>query len=382
MPNKILFTTALIAASALSMTVQAQESSIILTSTAIGQNFDYPTGTEEIETAVGELDVVVETAVFFKNTELIGFDTLDGQTFFGVLAPIRMRYKANEKVTFEVGAVLGQNFGDDDGLDIIEPLVRIAVEPTEDVHIIAGTLLPTHASHQALFDDTNKFQDLAEQGFQFRVNKNYFKQDSWINWRIREGDIRAEEFEIGNVSQVRLFDDVLRLDGQFHYAHAGGQISESRRVDDNYAGLLGASVGVGNALGWDTIEDVRLRGAAIFSSENTKDAPSTDGDGWEVGANVDLRVSDSTLVRLDASYYSGEDLNAQRGDALYRFDDYGQLGAAAVWNFGPNMNIEFGAAYQRSDGPGTGEGDLDNWTANINFTYGTAFLTNAFKARR
>jgi hypothetical protein len=65
---------------------------------------------------------------FLKNLELIGFEEqtgIDGETFIGFFAPVRGRYRAHESLSFELGAVLGQNFGDDDELDIAEPLVRL-----------------------------------------------------------------------------------------------------------------------------------------------------------------------------------------------------------------------------------------------------------------
>ncbi|MEQ9315251.1 MAG: hypothetical protein RLN72_05320, partial [Henriciella sp.] len=313
----------------------AQEHSIIENSTVIGQNFGVPTGAlGQPETPVGDVDLVVEAAVFAKNLELIDLGALEGETLIGAIIPLRARYRASENITFEFGAVLAQNFGDEDSLEPVEPLVRIIAEPADNIFVIGGTILPTHWSHQALFDDNNKFRDTTEQGLQFRVDRDQIKHESWINWRVREGVFDAEEFEISTATQLRFFDDTVRLDGQVHWTHAGGQISLSDRVDNNFVGLIGASVGASELFGLEAVEDVRIGAAALFSSDDTRQTDPEEGSGYEISGEMILRTSDRTKVRLHAAYFDGEDFFSRRGDPLYNFEDYAQLGAAGVWQFG------------------------------------------------
>lgn len=353
----------------------AQEHSHISDSTVIGQNYGYASGTPgQEETPIGEFDLVLETAVFIKNLELIDLGTLEGETLIGAIAPLRARYRASERVTFEIGAVLAQNFGDEDSLETIEPLIRIVAEPTDDMFVIAGTILPTHWSHQALFDDNNKFRDTTEQGFQFRVNNDVFKHDSWINWRVREGVFDAEEFEIGTASQLRLLEDKVRLDLQGHWTHAGGQISLSPRVDNNFAVMAGGSVGTGPLYDYDLIEDARLGAQAFFSSDDTRTTDPEEGSGWEIDGELILAPSETSKVRLHAAYFNGSDYFSRRGDPLYNFDDYAQLGASGLWRVGENVNLEVGAVAQQNDG-------TTNWTALINLTFGTAFTFDGIRPR-
>lgn len=352
----------------------AQEYSIIEDSTVIGQNYGFVSGTPgQDETPIGEFDFVLETAVFVKNLELIDL-TIEGETLIGAIAPLRARYRASENVTFEIGAVLAQNFGDEDSLETIEPLIRVVAEPSDNIFVIAGTILPTHWSHQALFDDNNKFRDTTEQGFQFRVNNDVFKHDSWINWRVREGVFDAEEFEIGSASQLRLFEDALRLDLQGHWTHAGGQISLSPRVDNNFAIMAGGSYGTGPWYDFEMVEDARLGAHAFFSSDDTRFTNPEEGSGWEVDGELILAPSDTSKVRLHASYFDGSDYFSRRGDPLYNFEDYAQLGAAGLWRVGENVNLEVGAVAQQNDG-------TTNWTALINLTFGTAFTFDNVRPR-
>ncbi|MEL6663339.1 MAG: hypothetical protein AAFR33_10070 [Pseudomonadota bacterium] len=353
----------------------AEDHSLIDTSTIIGQNFGYADQTREgAETPAGEVDLVVETAVFFKNLELIDLGELDGETFFGAIVPVRARYAPSDSVSIELGAVLGQNFGDDDSIDEIEPLIRIVAEPADDVFLIGGTLAQTHWMHDALFDDNNKFRDLTEQGLQVRVDRASWKQDTWINWRIREGEIDAEEFEVGNASQLRLLNDLVRLDAQVLWAHAGGQISESRRVDDNFVGRIGGSVGVSQPGGVSWVDDLRLGVHALGSSFSTKDTDSVTSGGVEVKAQADLSPTEGLRLRVHGSFYSGDGLIAERGDPLYGFDEYGQAGASAVWSLGDNLQIEAGGVAQYA-------GDELNWSALISLSWGATFDLGGIRAR-
>lgn len=353
----------------------AEDFSLIDNSTILGQNYGYADQTREgAETPEGEIDLVVETAVFFKNLELIDLGELDGETFFGAIVPVRARYAPSDSISIELGAVLGQNFGDDDSIDEIEPLIRIVAEPADDMFVIGGTLAQTHWIHDALFDDTNKFRDLTEQGLQFRVDRAGWKQDTWINWRIREGEIDAEEFEIGNASQLRFLDEMVHLDAQVLWTHAGGQISESRQVDDNFVVKLGGSVGVSQPGGMSWIDDLRLGAHAFGSSDSTKDTATETGDGFEVRSSVDLAPNEATTVRLHASYFEGSDFINRRGDPLYSFEDYAQLGASAVWSLAENLQIEAGGVAQQA-------GDELNWSAMISLSWGATFDLGGIRAR-
>ncbi|MEL6567304.1 MAG: hypothetical protein AAFQ22_02725 [Pseudomonadota bacterium] len=349
----------------------AEDFSLIDNSTVLGQNYGFE---DQSGTPVGEVDLVVETGVFFKNLELIDLGELDGETFFGAILPIRARYAASDTVSVELGAVLGQNFGDDDSIDEIEPMIRIVAEPSDNMFIIGGTLAQTHWIHDALLDDTARYRDLTEQGFQFRVDRSAWKQDTWINWRIREGEIDAEEFEIGNASQLRLLDDLVRLDAQVLWSHAGGQISESRRVDDNFVGRVGGSVGVAQPGGLSWIDDLRLGVHGLGSSFSTKDTSSVTSGGFEVKAQADLAPNDASRLRIHGSYYSGDGLIAERGDPLYGFDEYGQVGASAVWSLGESVQIEAGGVAQQA-------GDELNWSALISLSWGATFDLGGIRAR-
>ena len=163
-------------------------------STVVGESHGYTLGVANRRPEVGELQLATEQLVFFKNLEIQGSDKqyASGETFIGFLAPTRLRYRSGDRTSIEIGVVPGSNFGDDDDLDVAEPLVRLAIEVEDDVHLIAGTLIRSHWAHDALLDDVEVFRSDAEQGIQVRLDKQHYKGDHWLNWRERDCDPPGE----------------------------------------------------------------------------------------------------------------------------------------------------------------------------------------------
>jgi len=350
----------------------AQDQSLIDTSEILGETYGLVPKTQTLND--GETDLVVDLDIFFKNLELINLGELEGRTFFGGIAPVRLRHALTENIRVELGVIAGQDFGEDDALSDVDPWARISYSTDNDVHVIAGTLVQTHWAHQALLDDTTRFQDLTEQGFQIRADREAFKHDSWINWRIKEGEIRAEEFEMGTTSQVRLFDDLVRLDGQMVWSHAGGQISQSRRVDNDVAASLGGSVGTSNVFGWDRVSTARVGANGFYSLQDRKLQDATDGSGWEIYSFADVDMGERIWMRFGAGYFDSQDFNTAVGDPLYNFDSYGYGRVNTIWKISDTAAIETGATIQRA-------GDRTNWSANVGLTVSSAFILKGVRRR-
>jgi hypothetical protein len=351
----------------------AQEFSAISQSTIIGRNMGYPTGTPRPDwpenlagnTPVGNLDFVFETAVFAKDLEFDG--KVKGQTFIGFLAPVRLRYRVHEQVTIEAGAVLGHNFGDKNSLDVVEPLVRLVYEPKNNLFVIAGTIIPTHWIHDALLDDLQKFRQPAEQGFQFRADRAHWKNDTWINWRVREGSFNGEKFEVGNATQLRWWG--ARGDLQVLDHHTGGQNYQGPHTTLNQiAGYAGGSFGT-QGTDWfaqdSWIQDIRVHGGYFVSSDSA--LADKHGTGWEIGASADLQVCERALVHPFVSYFRGDNFSAVRGDILYsNYKRYAQGGVNLVFKLPAGLCAEAGLVMQPSDN------DL-NYSFQINLVWGRGF---------
>ncbi len=367
---------------------RADERSTFRNSTVLGFNYGLPTGTAEaplgdpsVAASIGRVDFVAESAFYFKNMELLGLETVEGETLFGALLPLRFRYRPASRMQFELGAIVGEDFGDGQRVNVAEPLIRLTFAPgapDNRVYVIAGTILPTHWIHDALVDDTNKLRGRAEQGVQLRVDRDHFKQDLWVNWFIRETRAEPEEFEIASASQGRFFDDWLLLDGQAIWVHAGGQITESDRLENNLIFLAGASVGHARACSTPCLADLRVGGRFLHSRKSGRDIDSKSGTGWEVETVAVVPVNRTTEGRIHASYFRGDDLVLERGDPLYQLEDYAQLGGTLVFQPLRGLAIETGILGQWTD-------DELNFTYRVNFMWGEAFgtpLRRADQARR
>lgn len=332
---------------------------------------------------MGEIDLVIETAIFLKNLELLGFDEqtgIDGETFFGFLVPIRGRYQAHEKMTFELGAVLGQDFGDEDELNIVEPLARLVYEPIKELFLVAGTILPTHWIHDAILDDVQKLRINAEHGLQARTNFKRWKHDTWINWRIREDEFTPEEFEVGTATQLRLLERALWLNGEFLWAHVGGKKNQTSRIENNLALLVGASCGFAHPLDLDFLDEVRIGVNYLYSTDERRGLPELHGDGYEFFTTMDVHPLSNIFLRFHGSYFDSEEFLARRGDPLYGLDKYAQLGAVAIYSLAAGLRIETGIVGQYNT-DADNDDDLLNYSFQINFIWGEGFAQKFLSPR-
>ncbi|NQZ99289.1 MAG: hypothetical protein HRU01_22505 [Myxococcales bacterium] len=360
---------------ALTGSASAELYSHLAESSVIGRDFGYPSGTpSQGHPPPGTLEFVPEVAVFMENIEKLG--SVPGRTFVGFLMPLRFRLRPAEQVTFELGALLGHDYGDDSQLNTAEPIVRLVAEPVDDLFLVGGTLLPTHWIHDALLDDVNRLQS-AEQGFQVRADRETLKLDGWLNWRVRETGVRAEEFEIALATQLRpdwALLDGLHIDGQVLWAHVGGQQNSSDRVEHNLSLMGGGTYGVPHPFAVDWLEEVRAGGHYFRVFDDTRQLPSTTGSGWEVAASIDTRPWERVGLRVHGSYFDGTAFVARRGDPLYSLDDYAQLGMTLLFDLPADLRLEGGVVLQ------LGEGQF-NGSFLINLVFGRAFPIPVMKAR-
>ncbi len=319
-------------------------------STVIGRNYGYPSGTPEAgHTETGSLDFVAETTIYAKNLELIDVG-IDGLTYIGFFSPLRLRYRAHEMITLEGGAMVGYDFGDGKNVDEVEPILRLVYEPVENAFIIAGTIIRTHAMHDAIFDDAASFNENSEQGLQFRADFENFKQDLWVNWRLKETSARSERFDSGTVTQFRLGD--LRLNAQLLFRHTGGQKNDEDKVEHNVAYIAGGSYGFAHNESIPflyLIEEIRIGAHYIGNHEVPGDKSAldnTDGSGFEGNIDIDMKPSADLKLKVFMSYFKADELVARAGDPLYSRDEYFQFGTNALFKLPAGLRIELGVTGQ------------------------------------
>ena len=309
--------------------ILAGEPSAIVGATTMGSSFGMPKYGDE-----GAVSLLTEMAFYFKTLEIFNLQHTEGETFTGYRLPLRLQYNPRHDLSLELGVILGHDFGDDDRLNQTAPLARLIYEPSPGLFILGGTLIPTHWIHDAFHDDVQKFRTDVEQGFQLRADQSWLKNDTWLNWRVREEVVEAEEFEIGLSNQFRVFDDVLHLDHQFMWTHAGGQISSSPRLEHNLLFLAGASAGTKKPFGLNFLEDARIGYSWFYSRDEDNENSLVKGYGRAYKAHADFRVLKHFTIRGFGEIFKGKDFVSTLGDPLYRLDKYNQLGTNFLFDVG------------------------------------------------
>lgn len=337
--------TFLLFSSALITQAHADEYSLIRSSSVIGRNFGIPPVIDlSTDRETGDLNLVVESLFFGKNLELTGSPNIDGETFLGALAPMRLNYLASDQLQIEIGAYVGLNYGDDDSLDISEPLARAIYQTAPSHYAIFGSLIQTHWAHDALRDDIDIYRG-SETGLQYRINSDWFKSDWWIDWRARETKSDPEVFDGAGTNQFRF--GRLWIDTQFFWTHFGGQKNSSGVVSNNSTAMLGLSYGslsdFGRQMGF------RFGSSFLVSSFESRTAPTLTGNGVEYWMHADIPVDVDQTVRIFAKHFLGSNYFSLRGDPLYQFDSYTQCGFDWVKTIMPNTELELGFVAQVAD---------------------------------
>lgn len=326
--------------------LQADEYSLIQTSSVIGRNFGIPPVIDfSVQREVGDLNLVVETLFFGKNLELTGSPNIDGETFLGALSPLRFSYLASDRLQIELGAYVGRNYGDSDSLDIAEPLARAIYQTAPNQYAIFGSLIQTHWAHDALRDDVDIYRG-SETGLQYRVDSEWLKSDWWIDWRTRETKTDPEVFDGAGTNQFRF--GRLWIDAQFFWTHFGGQKNSSGVVSNNSTAMLGLSFGSFDE--FDQEIGFRIGSSFLVSNFESRSAPTATGNGVEYWMHVDLPLEIDQNLRVFAKHFQGDNYFSLRGDPLYQFDSYTQCGFDWVKTIMPNTELELGFVGQVADG--------------------------------
>ena len=350
----------------------ADEYSILRNSTVLGRNYGLPPVIRfdrEVlvnrsilrQRQAGDLSLITEVDLFAKNLELTGSPNIDGETFFGFVAPLRLNFLASDQVQIELGAYLGRNYGDDDSLDISEPLARAIYEPIPSMYGILGSLLQTHWVHDGLWDDVFTFRDQQQTGLQFRSDRQWWKADYWIDWRVRETADRSEQFDGAIVNQFRMGQ--LWLDGQFFWSHTGGQKNTMNQIINSSSGMLGMSYGFGQQTEYGN--PIRIGVSYLGSEYEERGMATTTGHGVEYWVYSDIVRWEGQTLRLFGKYFDGDNFFASRGDPLYRFDQYSQFGFDWVKSVNGDLDLEFGYVGQYAD-----DTSMNTFQINLAWQYG------------
>ncbi|HUE89182.1 MAG TPA: hypothetical protein VMO26_24140 [Vicinamibacterales bacterium] len=295
---------------------------------------------------------------FGDNTEFAN-PFRSGETTLGVSGQIFVDVSLNDAVTLRGGLFGLGRFGAHEFLDHAEPAIalEIARGPSRFVFGSLRTITTRqdvvgpddetlHRLLPPLQQETLTFTRGQEMGLQWLVTADRLDQDAWINWqRLNTGDHR-ERFDAGYRASLGLAGP-LRLHGQWHVVHEGGQQFDSGAVRDSQAAALG--------LGWSArtgASRVTLDAHAVLTEEvSDRQWPVNNvGIGAFSRASVERGPWRSHLI-----VWRGRDVLKAEGDANYlsrrgdgtifpRVRDYAELGLTR--HFRPAPGVHMVAAFR------------------------------------
>lgn len=285
----------------------------------------------------------IETMFLFNNHEWAS-ETDTGYTQYGWYAPVAMTIKPSNDVSLSLGYGLLYNYGDQEDLDSSDPFLRLTYSPNRFDRVVLGTLESGHNIHPALIDLSRLFESNVEQGAQWLHQSPKLRTDFWFNWRIKETEETAEEFEVAMTSEYDF--------GPFtNYAavvanHRGGELTEDHSELRNY----GAHFGMGYHLGFIKSRDAEFIVSYLASDFLEDETFQAGGHGVEVKYQELTHYGNSWSSKWWLSNYQGEGQAMQQGYALYQSEELQTFGVRGLYKTQSNVQIEMGFDLEMSEG--------------------------------
>jgi hypothetical protein len=201
--------------------------------------------------AFGQTYTAATDLLFYgDNTEFANrFGT--GETTLGVSGTIGLEVRFNERVTLRGGFFGSGRFGSHEFVEQGEPAIALEIargpqrfvfgslDTVQTHHDVDGPDRETlHGLLPPIQRETLTFRRGQEMGLQWLVSSPRLDHDAWINWQRLNTAEHRERFDAGYRASVGVVDG-LRLNGQWHVVHEGGQQFDSGTVRDSQAFALG-----------------------------------------------------------------------------------------------------------------------------------------------
>jgi len=295
--------------------------------------------------AESPLSLVIENQTYVYNQETAkevdsNLQT-EGFTLIGNLSKAFFQYKIKNNLWVEAGVLWNFEFGEDNVPDEVDPIISLHYAFAEDWLLTAGTIDRNHPLHDAFFNDSLRYIEPIEQGFQVKANSRHIRQDLWLSWEERETTTQREKFSIGNVTQLKMGG--FMLEGQAYWVHLGGQKNSGPGVFNNLS--LGAGTGytyrpgkISGSSHW--LDEIGFTVHYLQNSDDPPGLPKVDDNGMAYRAFV--TVWDTYIY---FQHWRGGSLNFNsprgditmpgkplaKGDPMYRARIYDEVGLIKTW---------------------------------------------------
>ncbi len=296
------------------------------------------------------LALVIENQTYFYNVEHTNIDIIDdGFTLTGNISKIFFRYDLAEGLQVEVGGLLDLPFGEDDRLASGDPIIALHYGFAPGWQMTAGTIDRDHPLHDAFFDDTLRYTDPIEQGFQIKGDTRHIKQDLWIDWEERETANQREKFSLGNVTRLKAWG--FMIEGQIYWVHLGGQKNSGPGVFNNLS--LGAGAGytyrhkkTSGSLNF--LDEIGFSVHHLYNQDDPPALPTVDDEGLAVRAFATLWDTQFYYLNWDGG---SQNFNSPRGDVtqpgiplakgdpFYKASNFWEVGVAKTWELSDKVTV-------------------------------------------
>jgi hypothetical protein len=202
-------------------------------------------------TAAGQTYAIESDLLFYgDNTEFTN-PYRAGETIFGTSGRVLLDVTWNDTVKLRGGLFGSGRYGSHEFLEHAEPAIALELSRGPS-RLIFGSLdtiawrqdvdgpdLETpHRLLPPIQRETLTFTRGQEMGLQWLVASPRVNHDAWINWQRLNSEAFRERFDAGYRADLALLPS-LRLQGQWHVVHEGGQQFDHGAVSDSQAGALG-----------------------------------------------------------------------------------------------------------------------------------------------
>jgi hypothetical protein len=305
--------------------------------------------------AAAQTYAVASDLLFYgDNTEFLN-PFRSGETILGTSGRVFLDVAWNDTVKLRGGLFGLGRYGSHEFLEHAEPAIALELSQGPSTFIF-GSLDTAAWHHDVLGPDletphrllppiqreTLTFTRGQEMGLQWLVGSTRINHDAWIDWQRRNTPEARERFDAGYRTDVGL-SSALRLHGQWHIVHEGGQQFDHGAVRDSQAGAVG--------LQWSNVAPtsrVDVEGY-IVASQNVPDREQPDL--TEAGLGLFTRAA---LTRGNwrghVIVWRGRDTIKEEGDSNYlalRLDasmfhkvrDYAELGLTRHFRPAPGVHM-------------------------------------------
>jgi len=293
--------------------------------------------------------------ILWKNEFLFYLDNTEfftpyrtGETILGAYFKTYLELKTGGNTCVRAGVFGNHRSGDETFLDPVKPILAFRWQTDRSLAVV-GTLEPVnrHGYLEPLEVTTLEFTRPIEYGGQWVENQDRFHVDAYLNWQHLNTETSREIFDTGFVSWWKPLP-FLKVEGQFHVLHHGGQLHD----------VVGEPVTF-NAVGGPGLRletDLTSLGASSFSAFYllSKGPVDMDKGGREIpGDGVYLRgaIQPFDFFDLVFIFWRGHNFITQEGDhnygsigvvpGFYRIDRrYEELGAIKKFRIARLIDVD------------------------------------------